>query len=184
MTGFSKSFCRSRSLALSLFRSLSISLFVSSQPKCNRVKHPVIYFNDDDVDDDNTKDGMDGCRSLALARSLSLPLLRSLFLAPSLSLTLSRCLIAISRDAQVDCQKSCRVDKRPTMDSLSLSLTLSHSRTRALSRILTVPLSRSLALFTTKTAEVEAVDSCCASERTGNGGYKSPYARNMQTHTR
>ena len=152
----------SRSLALSHSRSLALSLFVSSQPRCNRVKHPDFNLNDDHDDDDDTKDGMDVCFLLALARSLSLPLSRSLSLAPSLSLPLSRCLIAISRDAPVDCQKSCRVDIRPTMGSRFLSLTFSHARTRALSHSLTVPLSRSLALFTTKTAEVEKLSTRAA----------------------
>mmetsp|Transcript_53276 Transcript_53276/g.86279 ORF Transcript_53276/g.86279 Transcript_53276/m.86279 type:complete len:135 (-) Transcript_53276:1687-2091(-) len=81
---------------------------------------------------------------MGVVHSLSPALSRPLSLVGSLSLTLSHCLTAVLRDDPVDCQKSCRVDKRPTMGSLSLSLTLSHSRTRAFSRCPALSPSRSL----------------------------------------
>ena len=83
----SLSFALSLDFSLSRSLSLALSLFVSSQPRCNCVKHPAVYLNDDDDGDGDNKDGMDGCRSLSLARFLSPALSCSLSLAHSVSLS-------------------------------------------------------------------------------------------------
>jgi len=120
---------------------------------------------------------------LSLSRALALRLSRP----RALALTRSRSACLHSQDG-IDggCQLAARTGnggyKAPTG---FYTCTHRHSLSRTHTRSFTLSLSRSLALalcvFTTKMAQMGALDSYCASKRTGNGG---PYARCMQTHKR
>jgi len=177
--------CLSNSRALSLSRSLALSLtrtLVRSCASCRVYKRLTM-----------------GSLSLSLSHSLSLNLTLSLVLSLSRSLVLfrSRCLhnqdgtdgccrLMLRERANRQWRAACNFCPHTSDDGFSLSFLLIPflplSLALSLSRSLALSLSRSrslaLRVFTTR------VDSCCASERMGNGGCNGPYAQCMQTHKR